>query len=222
MKNKKLYKIALLTLIFLTATATKTMAQQTQAQIRITPENQTIPQPGLPYTINITIQNVNDLYGWELKLYYPNNILNGTEAKEGPMLKAEGALTFFLLNIFTDNYNETHGIVNMLCLRVEPEMPGVNGDGVLATITFKTTSTGNALIHLEDVKLSDSNANPIPYTIIDATLTVIPEYPIAYLTIAITLSAITTILLKTKLKTKKWQKHTTNETISFQGKRNKL
>jgi hypothetical protein len=180
------------------------MAQQ--AEVSISPQTQTIPQEGLSFTINITIQNVNDLYGWELKLYYPNNILNGTEVTEGPMLKTDGALTFFLNHLFTDAYNQTHGIINLLCLRVEAEAPGVNGNGVLATITFKTTSTGNAILHLEDVKLSDSNANPIPYTINDATVTVIPEFTSTTIQLIILLTTAAALLGKTLQKQKRHAK----------------
>ena len=194
MKNKILCLLILCTIISLSTTIFPVKGEE--AKISITPKNQTIPEPGLSFTINITIENVIDLYAWELKLYYPNDILNGTQVTEGPMLKTGGKLTFFYVHLFTDNHNETHGLVNVWCTRVE-EVPGVDGNGVLVAITFKTKSTGNSkILHLEDVKLSDSNVNPIPCITTDATLTVIPEFPISYMIPALMLSALAVSLAK--------------------------
>jgi hypothetical protein len=194
LKNKKFYLTLLFTFILTSITATQVTAQQTK--VYINPETQTIPQPGLSFTVEITIQNVNDLYGWELKIYYPNSILNATDAVEGTMLKKDGALTFFRKHIFTDNYNETHGLVNLFCLIAEAEAPGVNGNGILATVTFNTTSAGTAKIYLSDVKLSDSNVNPIPCLTSDGTVTVVPEFPTVYILPTLIVSALTIILLR--------------------------
>lgn len=196
MTNKKFYLTLLFTFILTSITTTQVTAQQTK--VYINPETQTIPQPGLSFTVEITVQNVNDLYGWELKIYYPNNILNATEASEGPMLKKDGALTFFRKHIFTDNYNETHGLVNLFCLIAEAEAPGVNGNGILATVTFNTTSAGTAKINLFDVKLSDSNVNPITCITSDGTVTVVPEFPTACMLTALIISALTIAALRKK------------------------
>jgi hypothetical protein len=80
--------------------------------------------------------------------------------------------------VFTRTYNETHGLVNVFCLRVDPDAPGVSGDGVLATITFCSTSlNGSKILCLADVKLSGSNLNEIPCITVNSQVKVIPEFP---------------------------------------------
>ncbi|RLI44399.1 hypothetical protein DRO69_07475, partial [Candidatus Bathyarchaeota archaeon] len=63
------------------------------------------------FQINVTIANVIDLYGWQFQLTYRNDALNATSVTEGPFLKKDGASTFFWRVEFTDNYNETHGLI---------------------------------------------------------------------------------------------------------------
>jgi hypothetical protein len=170
-------------------------AQQTT--VYVFPESNTIPGVGLTFSVDVAIQNVNDLYGWEFKLFYPNDILNGTSVTEGPFLKAEGVPTFFYVAAFTSTYNETHGLVNVFCLRVDPDAPGVSGDGVLATITFCSTSLNGAkILCLADVKLSDSNVNEIPCITVNSQVKVIPEFPAGLMLPILIVSTLLAVALK--------------------------
>jgi len=175
-----------------------------QTKVYVSPESYTVPDTGLTFTLNITVQDVHDLYGWEFKLYYPNDILNGASVTEGPFLKTGGVSTAFLIREFVDSYNATHGRVRAVCLRFDPTAPGVDGNGVLATITFTSTAiNGPEVLHLDDVKLSDSEANMIPYTTVDGEVTVIPEFPEALiLPLLIVLTSVAMILRKTARSTK--------------------
>jgi hypothetical protein len=173
-------------------TATQTSAQQ--ATVRVVPASQTVPNVGLTFSVNVTVEGVENLYGYEFKLYYPNALLNGTSVTEGPFLKTGGVPTVFSVAKFTDNYNATHGLSNVFCLRTGSDTPGVNGSGTLATITFKSTSTnGPRILHLGDVQLSDPTPASIPFIAADGEVTVVPEFPIALtlpLLIVLTLLAI--------------------------------
>jgi len=122
--------------------------------------------------INISISQVVDLAAWDFKLYYPNSILNATQITEGPFLKKANS-TFFMIKEFNDNYNTTHGRIWAACVLIG-QGPGANGDGTLATITFKAKSAGNATIHLAETKLLDSKPDPgqIPHTTMDGTIKV--------------------------------------------------
>jgi hypothetical protein len=123
---------------------------------------------GVSFTINITVTNVTDLYGWQFSLYYKSSILNATGKSEGPFLKQDGAQTLFFEVDFTDNYNETHGKITLTSTRLAPAEKGVNGSGTLATITFKTLAYGNTPLQLADTKLSDSAepfGNLIPHDV---------------------------------------------------------
>jgi len=114
------------------------------------------------FSINITVSNVYDLAGWEFKLHYQSAFLNGTSVLEGPFLK-QGGKTFFYVVNFTDNYNATHGLVWATCALLGA-VPGVNGSGTLATITFKAKQPGMSMLSLTDTLLSNSKANAIPHT----------------------------------------------------------
>lgn len=168
-------------------------ARAQQATVQVVPASYTVSNVGLAFNVNVTVQGVENLYAYEFKLYYPNNVLNGTSATEGPFLKTGGVQTFFALATFADNYNATYGLLNILCTRVG-NVTGVNGSGTLVAITFKSTSTsGPEALRLADVKLSDPNPTAIPFTSADGEVTVVPEFSLALilpLLIVSTLAAI--------------------------------
>jgi hypothetical protein len=124
---------------------------------------------GETFSINVTISNVFDLYGWQFKLLYRNDALNASSITEGPFLKKDGASTFFWNAEFTDNYNATHGVIFAACTRTSLGA-GVSGDGVLATIVFKVKALLGTPLNLLETKLIDSASpfgNPIPHTTAD-------------------------------------------------------
>jgi len=129
---------------------------------------------GESFSVNVSVVDVHDLYGWGFELYYNNTVLNGTGVAEGSFLKS-GGTTFSLMN-FTDKYNATHGRLLASCFIVG-DVSGVNGDGVLAIVDFTTEVQGGpCVLKLCDTKLSDSNADPISHQTRDGTVTVIPEF----------------------------------------------
>jgi hypothetical protein len=155
-------------------------AKGQQATVSVVPASITVPTVGSTLDVNVTVESVADLYAWALKLYYPNDILNGTSVTEGPFLKTGGfPNTAFLTVNFTDNYNATFGIVDVLDLRTG-DVQGANGSGTLVTVTFTSTSRGGPqALHLAGIALSDSNTTAINFTSVDGEVTVIPEYPTA-------------------------------------------
>jgi hypothetical protein len=136
---------------------------------------------GDTFSTNITVSDVTDLYGWQVSLYYPSSVLNGTRVDEGPFLKAGGASTYFLISNFTDNYNATHGYMLFACTRLG-NVVGENGSGTLATVTFKAAGVGPSVLHIDttgpiNTQLANSNGNMISFTTVDGEVTVIPEFP---------------------------------------------
>jgi hypothetical protein len=123
------------------------------------------------FSINASIANVADLGGWELKLYYRNNILAVITAIEGPFLKQGGSTAFFTVEL-NNNYNTTHGRIWLTCVLLG-SVPGVDGSGTLATINFQAVGGGNTTLHLTDTVLGDSQANPIDHTTNDGNVRVI-------------------------------------------------
>jgi hypothetical protein len=180
LKERRLKFFLAFFLALMVAGVTTVHAAAQEATVSVVPASYTVPNDGLAFNVNVTIENVNDLYGYQFELFYPNDILNGTSVTQGPFLETGGQPTFFDLANFTDNYNATDGLINVVCLRTNPSAPGVNGDGVLAIIIFNSTSnSGPETLHLADVLLSNSNVSAIPFTTVDAQVTVVPEFPVA-------------------------------------------
>jgi hypothetical protein len=165
--------LCLALLVFVLANTSITQVGAQQATVNVSPKSYTVPNIGSDFTVSITVQNVVDLEAWQFKLYYPNDILNGTSVTEGSFLKTEGISTFFVLQEFADTYNQTHGCIAAYSLRPNRDAPGVDGSGVLATITLRSKSKGGpSVLHLADVILVDSHANAIPCSTVDGEVEV--------------------------------------------------
>jgi len=185
-------------LIFILANITIMQVGAQQATVYVFPASCTVSDIGLTFSVNISIQNVNNLYGYAFKLYYPNDVLNGTSVIDGPFLNAENVSSLFFVPHFTDTYNQTHGLVDVFCIRDPNVNVGVDGDGVLTTITFKSIlSSGPKILHLANVQLSDPDAQPILCTAIDGEVLVVPEFPVAlFLPLLIVLTSVLILLQK--------------------------
>jgi general secretion pathway protein D len=109
---------------------------------------------GQDLTLNVSISNVADLYGWEFYLGWNPSLLSLVSVNEGPFLKSGGNTYFYFLN-------STNEYVRVDCT-LEGEIPGVSGDGTLATVTFSTTNAGQCQLNLYNVDLRDSSDAQIP------------------------------------------------------------
>jgi len=125
------------------------------------------------FTINISIANVTDLYGWEFKLYYNNTMLNGTGIIEGPFLSTGGS-PFFNVSDFNDAYNATHGRVWATGVLLG-NVSGVNGSGVLASVTFMCKEFGSSILQLVDTTLGDPEGVAIIHTALGGSVETWPR-----------------------------------------------
>ena len=160
--------------------------------------------PGDTFSVDMFVTDVIDLRSWQFVLYYRSSVLNLTSVAEGPFLKSGGGSTFFIYD-FAYDYNATHGRMIVGCSRTNPPT-GINGSGILATVTFYTMNYGFSLLHLGSnqddadyyTKLIDSSSELIPHTRNDGqayvglinvavtsidTPTVIPQGLIAYINV---------------------------------------
>lgn len=194
MKAKSLTFI--LTIVLASMAIVRAGAQQ--ATVQVVPAAYTVPNVGLTFDVNVTVQGVENLYGYEFKLFYSNDILNGTSVKQGPFLKTGGFSTLFHVAAFTDSYNSSHGLLNLFCLRTA-NATGVNGAGTLATVTFKSTSAnGPSALSLADVKLSTPDATSIPVATFDGEVTVLPEFSSALILPMIMALTIVAVMISKK------------------------
>ena len=119
---------------------------------------------GDTFLIDINVENVSDLYGFEFKLSYDTGVLDALNITEGPFLKSGGPTFKAKMEI-----NETTGTIYVAITLYEVEQ-GVNGSGTLVTIKFKAASSGKSLLHLYDTILGNSLGEPIPHTTKDGTV----------------------------------------------------
>jgi hypothetical protein len=162
--------------------------------IRVDPSQTIVPEVGQSFSVNVSVVGANRLAGWSFELYYSNAILNGTEVVEGGFLKS-GGNTFMIIN-FTDNYNDTHGRMSASCVLTGVEVKGVDGNGVLATVKFKTRINGGpSTLKLSNTKLSDPNASPITHETVDGIITVVPEFSLVVVVIFLVIASLSAVRL---------------------------
>ena len=96
---------------------------QTGTVVRVEPSSLAV-EPGESFTVVIIVENVVDLYGFEISVQYDPDLLTVVSVELGGFLK-EG-LSFF-------NIDEDAGIVNFLNSQTAPAEPQ-SGTGTLVTI----------------------------------------------------------------------------------------
>jgi len=122
--------------------------------------------PSNNITLTVEILNVTNLYGYELKIFYNNSVLNATEAvrPSGHFLEPSDPTNQFVVKWEIKNdYNATHGRIWLSYTLLAPE-PAKTGSGILAQITFHVIGVGQTPIAFRDTKLADNTGSPIPHT----------------------------------------------------------
>ncbi len=119
-------------------------------------------------TIDVIIFNASDLYGFQFNLNYDSNILEFKDATEGTFLNENGAAD----TLHLPPSNPSLGLIkNAVCVR-KGQIGGVDGDGVLETLTFTALSTGTSPITLSGVQLSNSQVQATQFTTSDGEVVI--------------------------------------------------
>ena len=133
--------------------------------VSIEPADQTVYY-GETVNANIDIQNVTDLYAFDLDVYYNPALLSLVNVTEGAFLPTGGATDFFVVDD-TSTPGAIYDIVDLLLTAVS----GVSGSGTLAALQFQVVNGyGQTPITLAPGSSSagspllDSNFNPIDAT----------------------------------------------------------
>jgi hypothetical protein len=151
------------------------------------------PAYGKTFSVNVTLQNVINLYGYDFKLYWNTTLLDCIGFKT-TIPTVWGAYQFAAEN----QTNEALGMY-WLAVAAESPAPTFNGTTTLATLTFKITydpiypENVTSLFHLADTYLSDRNANAIPHTTVDGQYWLYSTKP----TIAVSPSTVTAKMIET-------------------------
>ena len=160
MKFKRIMLLLLLSCILL-------LAFDYRLTIRANPETILYVDPstvmihvGDSFSINVSVQDANDLHAFHLFLGYNTMVLDALSVyiyppfNRGPIIIDD-----------EDGYVEVSGSVGIPGL-------GVSGSFPLAMITFNATALGNSGLHLYNTDLRDSMSNPIPHVTSDGSVNV--------------------------------------------------
>jgi hypothetical protein len=152
-------------------------APQADALVRIEPVVVTTTTTAISVPVDIRIENVNGLYGADVRLTFDPALLavqdadpgkTGIQVGLGPLLTSG---TYFVVINTADNVS---GTARLALTQLNPTLP-VTGSGVLARIAFKPAGPyGASSIHLTQVQLANRNGSAIPATTQDGTLNIRP------------------------------------------------
>ncbi len=111
---------------------------------------------GETFEVNISIEDIVNLWGLDLTLYYNTQSLDLIEAKPQP--------PWDLVTIVKNQIDDSKGTYRLAMAAFAPEPP-FSGSTVLAKLTFVRTGDGESSLQLADTTLADRNGNPIRHTV---------------------------------------------------------
>ncbi len=139
--------------------------------VKIEPGSQEVNK-GRQFTVSIAVEGAKGLAGFQMGIKYNPAVLEVVEVKEGDFLKGGGGGT----NWLPPTIDKKAGVVNGITgVRTSPG--GVDGIGIIATLTFKAIAEGESPLTLQNVLLSDSTAKKMPTVTQDARVKVTPGFP---------------------------------------------
>lgn len=157
-------------------------------------------------TVTLKIKDAVDLYGLDVKLTWNNSVLSAFSATNslGVEVNSNGVLhhsAAYPIDVEEDAV--TDGQYHLLATSQGQSTPSFSGSGTIATLIFNITGTGSANLSLDDVELSTrDSAGEIslvtPQTDVSAVNTVIPEFPVTALILALAVAAAAVIIIVAK------------------------
>jgi hypothetical protein len=124
------------------------------------------------FTLEIALQNIEDLGGIEFTLLYDSSLLQALEAETGDFLADTGRSVFALGPIID---NET-GMIRFGAFSFG-DQPGASGSGVVAHIVFRPLTAGQSDILWQNVLVSDTKANTITVLPVAGYIQIISTLP---------------------------------------------
>lgn len=138
--NLKLMSLILAcTLMFVATEAT----QATPGVVAIEPAEIKDISPGGTFTVNVTVTDVSEVYGWQVNITFNPQILNVENVTEGTFLKQLNK------TVFMKTIDNTGGYVLLSCLFFPVPEQGASGSGLLAQVNFTVKGSGSSSLHFE-------------------------------------------------------------------------
>lgn len=123
------------------------------ALLQVLPEL-TFEQLYTNFTINVTIENIFDLWAIEIELQWNKTILECADAMP--------VLLWSNTSILYEELNGTAGIYRLKMEGLEPSVP-LSGNATVATFQFYAAEIGESFLQLTNISLIDTVGQAIPY-----------------------------------------------------------
>jgi hypothetical protein len=144
----------------------------TGTSIVISPDTTT--PPNSTFMLNLTINNVADMYAWSVTLVYQKIItLNSIDTINNTAFTDGTGLAIFKTEDYNSSYYRSYIARTLLDVTPGISRPGVTGSGLVAHLNFMAASTGTPAIYSSNSEIIDSKGNAItPITVTTPTITV--------------------------------------------------
>jgi general secretion pathway protein D len=123
--------------------------------VSIEPSSTTIAV-GTTFSVNVNITGAIDLYAFEFDIGFNQNALVANATSEGAFLSGEGA-TFFI----PGTIDNAAGLISFTANSLLSAVPGANGDGTLAIVSFTALAPSDTTLNLFNIVLLDSQLSGI-------------------------------------------------------------
>jgi hypothetical protein len=156
--KKIAFVVIMLLAVFLSTTIEVNSAAG--ASIVISPDRLTVPL-NTSFVLNLTINNVADMYAWTVTLVYPQIItMTGVDTINGTAFTDGSGFAFFTQSVYNSTCFQTYIARTLL----SPNTAGVTGSGLVAQLEFEAISTGTAPIVCTFAEIVNSQDQDIPIT----------------------------------------------------------
>ena len=122
---------------------------------------------GDTFTVDLNVENVHNLGGWQFDIAYDSTVLEAVEVKEGDFLKTGGGATFFQRGSIDNRLGKIKGLSTA---RLGED--GVSLRGTLLSVTFTAKSAGQTQLKLDNLQLASIIGKPITTESHDGVITV--------------------------------------------------
>jgi len=164
----------------------KTVSVFGDTSIYVNPLESTVIGLGETFAVNINVAAVEDLYAWQIKLYYDPAVLRWLNATY-PTGHIFDRKPFFPL----DPVNETDasGTYIVLYVGLLGDIPRFSGSGILCRISFEAKAPGTSMLNFsrplgEWTWLCNYDLEDIPFTALDGLVEVIPVHDVAIIKVS--------------------------------------
>jgi hypothetical protein len=122
--------------------------------VKLDPASVDLSTAGATFDIDVLIEDVTNLGGFQFSINYEPAIVtveNAADVALGPFLGSTGRAP----TVLGPNIDNVTGKISYGAFTMGAAPPGPDGNGVMATITFKVQSQANGVLDLNSVQITD-------------------------------------------------------------------